>query len=150
MNKKEVITKENVKTMGEIIAVSCARRYCTNYYSEKAKKLYDGLVYDVYHHTGVPARNYTDGYDLAMEAITFLCEHIGKSLSDTATVLKYGKPKQMTVLNACFFIISQYITKQVTFIRLSRQFARHNAQRSFCRKIFGFLRSKSFAQTIVL
>ena len=40
MNKKEVITKENVKTMGEIIAVSCARRYCTNYYSEKAKKLY--------------------------------------------------------------------------------------------------------------
>ena len=31
------------------------------------------------------------------------------------TLLKYGKPKQMTVLNACFFIISQYITKQVTF-----------------------------------
>ena len=115
MNKKEVITKENVKTMGEIIAVSCARRYCTKYYSERAKKLYDGLVYDVYHHTGDPARNYTDGYDLAMEAITFLCEHTGKSLSDTATVLKYGKPKQMTILNACFFIISQYITKQVTF-----------------------------------
>ena len=37
MNKKEVITQENVKTMGEIIAVSCARRYCTNYYFEKAK-----------------------------------------------------------------------------------------------------------------
>ena len=115
LNKKEVITKDNVKRMGETIAVACARNRCAKYYSERAKKLYDGLVYDVYHHNGDPAQNYSDGYDLAMEAITFLCEHIGKSLSDTATVLKYGKPKRMTVLNACFFIISQYITKQVTF-----------------------------------
>ena len=115
LNKKEVITKDNVKTMGETIAVACARNRCAKYYSERAKKLYDGLVYDVYHHNGDPAQNYSDGYDLAMEAIAFLCEHIGKRLSDTTTVLKYGKPKQMTVLNACFFVISQYITKQVTF-----------------------------------
>lgn len=105
MNKKEVITKENVKTMGEIIAVSCARRYCTNYYSEKAKKLYDGLVYDVYHYTGDPAQTFSEGYDLAMEAIAFLCEHIGKRLSDTMTIIKYGNPKKTTILQGCFFVV---------------------------------------------
>ena len=119
MNKKELITKDNVKTMGETIAVACARNRCAMYYTERAKKLYDGLVRDVYHHNGDPARNYSDGYDLAMEAIAFLCEHIGKRLSDTTTVLKYGNPKEMTILKGCFFVVAQYITKQVTYDRKS-------------------------------
>ena len=115
MNKKEVITKENVKSMGEIIAVSCARRYCTNYYSERAKKLYHGLVRDVYHHTNDSVQTFSDGYDLAMEAIAFLCEHIGKRLSDTTMIIKYGNPRKTTILKGCFFVVAQYITKQVTY-----------------------------------
>lgn len=54
-----------------------------------------------------------------MEAIAFLCEHIGKRLSDTTTVLKYGNPKKMTILQGCFFVVAQYITKQVTYERKS-------------------------------
>lgn len=50
MNKQELITKENVKTMGETIAVACARNRCALYYTEKTKKLYDELVRDVSHH----------------------------------------------------------------------------------------------------
>ena len=119
MNKKEVITKENVKTMGVAIAVACARNWCAMYYSDRAKKLYDGLVRDVYHHNGDPARNYSDGYDLAMEAIAFLCEHIGKRLSDTTTIMKYGNPRKTTILKGCFFVVAQYITKQVTYERKS-------------------------------
>ena len=119
MNKKELITKENVKTMGEVIAVACARNRCAMYYTERAKKLYDGLVRDVYHHNGDPAQTFSEGYDLAMEAIAFLCEHIGKRLSDTTTVLKYGNPKKMTILQGCFFVVGQYITKQVTYDKKS-------------------------------
>ena len=115
MNKKELITKENVKTMGEVIAVACARNRCAMYYTERAKKLYNGLVKDVYHHTGDPAQTFSEGYDLAMEAIAFLCEHIGKRLSDTTTIIKYGSPKKTTILKGCFFVVAQYITKQVTY-----------------------------------
>ena len=54
-----------------------------------------------------------------MEAIAFLCEHIGKRLSDTTTVIKYGSPKKMTILQGCFFVVAQYITKQVIYERKS-------------------------------
>ena len=89
------------------------------YYTERAKKLYEGLVRDVYHHNGDPARNYSDGYDLAMEAIAFLCEHIGKRLSDRTTIMKYGNPRKTTILKGCFFVVTQHITKQVTYERKS-------------------------------
>ena len=118
LNKKETITKENVKTMGETIAVACARNNCTEFYSERAKKLYDGLVYDVFHNKDYNTP-LSDGYDLAMEAITFLCEHIGKRLSDNTTILKYGKEKETSILQGCFFVVSQYITKQVTYEKKS-------------------------------
>ncbi len=116
-DENEVITKDNVKRMGEYISIACARGFCTRYYSDKAKKLYDGLVRDVYHHNGDPARNYTDGYDLAMEAICFLCQHMGKRLSDMTKVLKYGVLKPVTIFDGCFFIVSQYINNRVTYIR---------------------------------
>lgn len=116
-DENEVITKDNVKRMGEYIAIAGAKRFCSRFYSDKAKRLYDGLVYDVYHHTDDPAQSFTDGYDLAMEAICFLCQHYGKRLSDTTKVLKYGVLKPFTIKDGCFFIVSQYINNRVTYIR---------------------------------
>ena len=116
-DRNELITKDNVKRMGEYISIACARGFCTRYYSDKAKKLYDGLVRDVYHHNGDPARNYTDGYDLAMEAICFLCQHMGRRLSDMTKVLKYGVLKPVTIFDGCFFIVSQYINNRACYVK---------------------------------
>ena len=103
-----VITAENVKHIGEIIAVSAMKKvmyYCNN----KLNDLYAGLIHDVFDYKSI-SESYSDGYDIACEAIALLCEHIGDSIDKVVKTDKKGR--EITVLWACYRATFNYIEKQ--------------------------------------
>ena len=94
----EPISPENVKLMGEMIALQ-ALRTLKKYDRQVADRYYIGLIKDL-HHMG--ERNYiiSDGYDIAQNAICFLCAFMGRKVSDI-----YGKDKKginITIKLACY------------------------------------------------
>lgn len=54
---------------------------------------------------------FSNAYDIAQEAMLFLCEHIGKKLGD-GYITKYGKAT--TIRSACFRCTDNYLEKQYT------------------------------------
>lgn len=135
-NTAEIITAENVQTMGERIAIKAlktclasakgktpeqAERERDNGKNPNASgnfnflySLYTGLIGDITERkkTGAPL---SDGYDIAQTACAFLCEYIGKTLHDTTTdgqTDKDGNP--VTVLRGCFRAVNRYIMSERT------------------------------------
>lgn len=108
-NPAEIITADNVQTMGERIAIRALKTCYQKGGQPFIYSLYCGLVADITENkkTGAPL---SDGYDIAQTASAFLCEHIGKTLQDTTTdgqTDKDGKP--ITILRACFRAVNRYI-----------------------------------------
>jgi len=93
-----VITAENVKDFGEVIAIT-ALKEVTAYSGKCLDDLYAGLIHDVFDYKGVND-TYSDGYDLAQTAICFLCGHIGERLNDKIKTDKNGHI--VTVKQACY------------------------------------------------
>ena len=95
---KEVISSENVKLMGEMIALQ-ALRTVKKFDMKVADRLYIGLIKDL-HHMGEIDYIVSDGYDVAQTAICFLYQFIGRKVSDI-----YGKDrrgKEITIKLACY------------------------------------------------
>ena len=113
-NPNLVITRDNVKQLGEVIAV-CTVRTLVRYSGRALDTLYKTLLKDI--HKPSPERNFSDGYDIAQTAICFLCEHIGKSLGDVIGKRQRGG-KDLTVKNACFSVIDKYLKYERTRIYL--------------------------------
>ena len=94
----EPISNENVKLMGEMIALQ-ALRTVKKFDMKIADKLYIGLIKDL-HHMGEVDYIVSDGYDIAQTAICFLCQFKGKKVSDS-----YGKDRkgiEITIKLACY------------------------------------------------
>ena len=110
----EIISFENVQQMGEMIALKTLRgRYAYARYA--LEWLYVGLVKDLNrdndaHHV------FSDAYDLVQTAVCFLCEFIGKSLTDVYTV-KNGQ--EITIKHATYMLVGRNID------RMRRHIARH-------------------------
>lgn len=105
----EIITADNVQTMGERIAVRALKTCYQKGGQPFIYALYCGLVADITENkkTGAPL---SDGYDIAQTASAFLCEHIGKTLQDTTTDGQTDKDGQpVTILRACFRAVNRYI-----------------------------------------
>ena len=100
-----IITNENVKCLGEYIAVSAIRRVM-HYQGERGYKLYLDLVHDIIYEKQ-PNETFSDGYDIASEAICFLCEHIGKPLGKVLTVNSKGR--ELNIRDICFKTVFRYI-----------------------------------------
>ena len=83
----EPITNDNVKLMGEMIALQ-ALRTVKKFDMKIADKLYIGLIKDLHHMSEI---DYivSDGYDVAQTAICFLYQFVGHSANEI-----YGKDKQ--------------------------------------------------------
>ena len=95
---KEVISSENVKLMGEMIALQ-ALRTVKKFDMKVADRLYIGLIKDL-HHIGEIDYIVSDGYDVAQTAICFLYQFIGRKVSEI-----YGKDrkgKEVTIKLACY------------------------------------------------
>ena len=94
----EPISNENVKLMGEMIALQTLHTL-KKYDWKIADKCYIGLIKDL-HHMGEVDYMVSDGYDVAQTAICFLYQFIGKKVSDI-----YGKDrrgKEITIKLACY------------------------------------------------
>ena len=108
-NPAEIITADNVQTMGERIAVRALKTCYQKGGQPFIYALYCGLVADITENkkAGLPL---SDGYDIAQTASAFLCEYIGKTLQDTTTDGQTDKDGQpVTILRACFRAVNRYI-----------------------------------------
>lgn len=128
----EIITRENVKTMGERIAIRALKtiidkssRMTENTANKSGGQynaiynLYIGLIQDIRHLSpdfdSNESINYTisDGYDIAGEAIKFLMGYVDKGLtleSESNESDKQGN--KITIKRACFRKINRYIMAQ--------------------------------------
>lgn len=105
----DVITADNVQTIGERIAVRALKTCYQKGGQPFIHSLYCGLIADITENknTGAPL---SDGYDIAQTASAFLCGYIGQTLQDKTTdgqTDKDGNP--VSVLRACFRAVNRYI-----------------------------------------
>ena len=101
----EVISAENVKLMGEMIALQALRTH-KKFDMKIADKLYIGLIKDL-HHMGEIDYTVSDGYDVAQTAICFLYQFSGRKVSEI-----YGKDrkgKEISIKLACYREVDHFI-----------------------------------------
>ena len=101
----EPISKDNVKLMGEMIALQ-ALRTIKKYDIRVADKCYIGLIKDL-HHMNEVGYIVSDGYDVAQTAICFLFQFVGRKVSEI-----YGKDRkgeEITIKLACYREVNRFI-----------------------------------------
>ena len=104
-----VITADNIKKIGELIALLTIRTVmCRS--GKDLYRLYDGLIKDC-NKSNDSLVEYSDGYDIAQTAMLFLCEHIGKRLGDNYTT---AHGNIISIKQACFRFTDRYLDKQFT------------------------------------
>ena len=104
-NGATVITADNVKTIGERIAIKALKTVYAKSGHDLILRLYNGLIADINDKT---QKTLSDGYDVASVAQLYLLAYMGKSLQDTTNEKdKDGNPA--TVLRCCFRAVNRYI-----------------------------------------
>lgn len=101
----EPISADNVKLMGEMIALQ-ALRTVKKYDVKVADRLYIGLIKDL-HHMGELDYIVSDGYDVAQTAMCFFWQFAGRKVSEI-----YGKDKKdkdITIKLACYREVDKFI-----------------------------------------
>ena len=101
----EPISAENVKLMGEMIALQ-ALRTVKKYDMKIADKLYIGLIKDL-HHMNEIDYIVSDGYDCAQTAICFLYQFLGRTVHEIHGKDKKGK--EITIKLACYREVDHFI-----------------------------------------
>lgn len=114
----EPISDDNVKLMGEMIALQALRNVMP-YDFEVVSRLYNGLVKDLNHISQIDY-TITDGYDYAQLAICFLYQFKGMYVSDIFGKDRYGK--YITIKTACFRKVDSELMKFRKDIARNRQF----------------------------
>lgn len=109
LDNKRVISTENVQRMGEVIALCCIKTVIARS-GKDLHKLYADLLHDMNREKG-DYSPFSNAYDLAQEAMLFLCQHMGKRLDDVY-VTKTGR--KITIKQACFRYTDRYLNKQYT------------------------------------
>ena len=110
----ETISFENVQLMAEMITLKTLRGYFA-YSRQGLNWLYVGLVKDL--NRGNDSEHvFSDAYDFVQNAVCFLCEFVGKKLTDVYTV-KNGQ--EITIKQATYSLVGRNID------RMSRHITRH-------------------------
>ena len=104
-----VISAKNIQKIGEVIALTCIKTVIVRS-GKDLHYLYKGLLRDI-NRSKDDLSPFSNAYDIAQEAMLFLCEHIGKKLGD-GYITKYGKAT--TIRSACFRCADNYLEKQYT------------------------------------
>lgn len=106
LDNDRVISAENVQRMGEVIAL-CAIKTVIVRGGKDLHNLYKGLLRDI-NRADDDISRYSDGYEIAQEAMLFLCQHLGKRLND----VYYTKTgRKITIKQACFSVADRYLAK---------------------------------------
>ena len=101
-----VISAENVQKMGEVIALTCIKTVIVRS-GKDLHYLYKGLLRDI-NRSKEDYSPFSNGYDIAQEAMLFLCQHMGKRLDDICYT-KTGR--RITIKQACFSVADRYLAK---------------------------------------
>ncbi|MGN0508953.1 MAG: helix-turn-helix transcriptional regulator [Ruminococcus sp.] len=109
LDNERVISAENVQRMGEVIALCCIKTVIARS-GKDLHKLYADLLHDINREKD-DYSPFSNAYDLAQEAMLFLCQHMGKRLDDVY-VTKTGR--KITIKQACFRYTDRYLDKQYT------------------------------------
>lgn len=109
LDNDRVISAENVQRMGEIIALTCIKTVIVRS-GKDLHYLYKGLLRDI-NRSKDDYSPFSNAYDIAQEAMLFLCQHIGEKLGDNC-ITKYGKTT--TIRSACYRCADNYLQKQYT------------------------------------
>ena len=104
-----VISAENIQKMGEVIALTCIKTVIVRS-GKDLHYLYKGLLRDI-NRSKEDYSPFSNAYDIAQEAMLFLCQHIGEKLGDNC-ITKYGKTT--TIRSACYRCADNYLQKQYT------------------------------------
>lgn len=104
-----VISTENIQKMGEVIALTCIKTVIIRS-GKDLHYLYKGLLRDM-NRSKDDYSPFSNAYDIAQEAMLFLCQHIGEKLGDIC-ITKYGKTT--TIKSACYRCTDNYLQKQYT------------------------------------
>ena len=104
-----VISAENIQRMGEVIALTCIKTVIIRS-GKDLHYLYKGLLRDM-NRSKDDYSPFSNAYDIAQEAMLFLCQHIGEKLGDNC-ITKYGKTT--TIKSACYRCADNYLQKQYT------------------------------------
>ena len=104
-----VISAENIQKMGEVIALTCIKTVIIRS-GKDLHYLYKGLLRDM-NRSKEDNSPFSNAYDIAQEAMLFLCQHIGEKLGDDYTT-KYGKV--VSIKSACYRCADNYLQKQYT------------------------------------
>ena len=104
-----VISAENIRKIGEVIALTCIKTVIVRS-GKDLHYLYKGLLRDM-NRSKDDYSPFSNAYDIAQEAMLFLCQHIGEKLGDNY-ITKYGKTT--TIRSACFRCADNYLEKQYT------------------------------------
>lgn len=102
---EEPISNENVKLMGEMMALQ-ALRTAKKFDWQVADKLYIGLIKDL-HHMNEIDYIVSDGYDVAQTAICFLYQFVGRTAHEIYG--KDSKGKEITIKLACYREVDHFI-----------------------------------------
>ena len=101
----EPISADNVKLMGEMIALQ-AFRTVKKFDMKVADRLYIGLIKDL-HHMSEMDYIVSDGYDVAQTAICFLYQYAGRKATEICGKDKRGK--ELTIKLACYREVDKFI-----------------------------------------
>ncbi len=104
-----VISAENIQKMGEVIALTCIKTVMFRS-GKDLRCLYNGLLHDM-NRSKDDLSPFSSAYDIAQEAMLFLCQHIGEKLGDIC-ITKHGK--KTTIRSACYRCADNYLQKQYT------------------------------------
>ena len=102
----EPISAENVKLMGEMIALQTLRTV-KKFDGKVADRLYIGLIKDL-HHMNETGYIVSDGYDVAQTAICFLYQYVGHTVNEI-----YGKDrkgKEISIKLACYREVDHFVS----------------------------------------
>ena len=113
----EPISNNNVKLMGEMIALQVLRN-ANSFDYEVVEKLYNGLVKDM-HHMNEKDYIISDGYDYAQIAICFLLQFRGRYAADNYGVDRNGKT--ITIKKACYREVDKVLLHYRRKIARNRQ-----------------------------
>ena len=104
-----VITEQNIRQIGELIALSSVRTRMIHS-TRDLYYVFQRLYKDIYCHTDI-LKPYSEAYDYAEEAIFFLCRFLGKKLGDLC-IGKFGKP--IPIRLACYRHLGRMLWKKYT------------------------------------
>ena len=104
-----VISIENIQKIGEVIALTCIKTVIIRS-GKDLHYLYKGLLRDM-NRSKEDNSPFSNAYDIAQEAMLFLCKHIGEKLGDNC-ITKYGKV--VSIKSACYRCADNYLQKQYT------------------------------------